>query len=147
MNGYAKKVALAVLFSALVAPGCIEDLLDLYEPNDTYGEAADITDASPISATFGTDTVDWFKVVTTDDKEFTVTCTPAGSINDYTVTLYGVGPTWLADDDDGAISEYAQTVVYTPSGGLGDPVTYYIEVVYSGAADVEVYGLLWETAP
>jgi len=150
MRGPVKTALVAVLVSSLIAPGCVEELLELlstdeYEPNDTHAEAADITDSHVVNADFILDTVDWYVVETTDDVEFSVAVTPLGSISDITVTLYDGGENWLADDDDGAADSNAQTIVYPAPGSSGNPIFYYIEVEYTGSADAELYGLVWTT--
>ena len=150
MRGIAKSAVLGVVVSGLLGAGCLEELLevvsvDMYEPNDTHAEAAPITDSPMINADFFGDPVDWFVVSTTDDVDFTVVCTPTGSLPDVTLTLYDDGEVWLADDDDGAANPGSQTIVYPapdPSGP-GNPIDYYIKLECAVPEDAIMYVLVW----
>jgi hypothetical protein len=119
------------------------DLVDMYEPNDTIESATVAVDGSSFEAALDpTDDSDYFAVTGIAFSTITVetaTLSFDDLLTDTWLNLYDGDGNLLASDDDSGVSGYLSMISYTlPSDG-----TYYFEVVVSpwAAGSVFDYGL------
>ncbi len=147
MRGFTRTAFLGVLVSALIAPGCLDDLLGLV-PDDEWGnnhsfsDAADITsrENDPLNGVLLTSPEDYFVLTTGTVGTLFITCTPAVDVNDVDVSLYDSGHGLLVS---GTINGPTLEITYD-DGGSGAPAgTYYILVEYTGALGGDTYILTW----
>ena len=141
MRGRAKTALLAVLVSALIAPGCLEDLLefvpdDSYEPNNSTAQAEPITDSTTITDAFMIlDSIDYYVFTTTGSGTLEVIITPAGWAADCTAALLeSDGITVAATGVEGG-----GIITITHTVGVGEE--YYVRVELDDGAVGGQYGL------
>ena len=142
MRGPAKTAYLAVIFSALIAPGCLEDLLefvpdDSYEPNNSIAQAEPITDSTTFTDAFMIfDSIDHYVFTTSGAGNIEVLVTPLGWGADCTAAL-------LLDDgvtEVGTVVVAGDLITITHNG-VGSAETFYIRVERADGATGGPYGL------
>ena len=145
MRGPAKTALLAVLFSALIGPGCFDDLLELvtadqWGDNHTFAEAADISTRSgeDLDGLIVTSAPDYFVITTAGTGDLTVTCTANVDINELSVTIYdNAAPPQPVTPVSDTTLLLTRTVVFNDGGSGAAAGTYHMCVQYTGAPPVE----------
>ena len=142
MRGPAKTALLAVLFSGLIAPGCLEQLLefvpdDSYEPNNNTAQAEPIDDSTIITDAFMIfDSIDYYVFTITGSGNLQVVVTTIGWVGDCTAAL-------LLDDgvtEVGTIGVVGDVITITGPAVTGCE-TFYIRVERADGAVGGQYGL------
>jgi len=155
MRGPAKTALLGVLFSALIAPGCLEELLEFF-PDDDWGNnhsfdtAANITDeeSNPLSGGLVFSSTDYFYIdFMSGGTELVIDCTPITfDLSGLTLSIYDKDRNPLTADsvtDAGGI----RTLKYNDSGSGVLAERYYILVEGTGSVPSADYGLEWNLTP
>jgi len=158
MRGPAKTALLAALFSALIAPGCVEELLQFF-PDDDFGDnhsfatAADITtdEGSVLMGGLTSSPTDYFLIdIGGSGGSALMIAVTAGtaSFSSLALSLYeddgSGGQTFLTDTVTDA--DPVKTLLYT-EGGTVSPNTYYVIVEGSGTFPYTDYSLTWTLTP